>query len=67
MFISREQTTGPPAPFHQLPSPPQGLPYQELNALFVCAIQLPHFSLIGASLIDLHLLFHLKQAHRSPW
>lgn len=68
MFISREQTTRPPAPFRELPSPPQGRPHQELNALFVCTIQLPHFRLADTSLIDLHLLlFHLKQAHRSPW
>ena len=65
---SREQTTRPPAPFRELPSPPQGLPHQELNAPFVCTIQLPHFRLADTSLIDLHLLlFHLKQAHHSPW
>lgn len=61
MFISREQTTRPPAPFPQLPSPPQSLPQQELNVPFVRAVQSPHFRLIGIALIDLHLLlFHLK-------
>lgn len=44
------------------PSPPG------TQCMFVCTIQLPHFRLADTSLIDLHLLlFHLKQAHRSPW